>query len=222
MASELSKSRRLTRADWILVARQALVRSSIDGVKVDRLARQLKVTRGSFYWHFRAFHDLADALLHDWESRNQAEISEVRIRWSHSKPNLVDVFSIWLEEQSDFLAFDMAIRIWARKSPPVAAAARRVDDSWISLLKEIFLAEDYGELDSFVRARVAYFTQIGYYALAVEEDLQTRLSLAPAYYRALLGKDPDDRLDGLVERLNGTGPRNARRSKSAKSSRPAA
>lgn len=202
MARGPSTSRRLGRDDWIGAARQLLVRTGIDGVKVDRVARQLKVTRGSFYWHFRDVQDLADALLHDWESRNQAEISEVRIGWSRSRPNLVDVFAIWLEEQSDFLAFDMAIRVWARISPPVAEAARRVDEAWIALLTEIFVAEGYDKLDSFVRARVSYFTQIGYYALAIREELGDRLALAPAYYRALVGKDPDARLDALVERLD--------------------
>lgn len=214
MARGPSTSRRLGRDDWIGAARQLLVRTGIDGVKVDRVARQLKVTRGSFYWHFRDVQDLADALLHDWESRNQAEISEVRIGWSRSRPNLVDVFAIWLEEQSDFLAFDMAIRVWARNSPPVAEAARRVDEAWIALLTEIFVAEGYGELDSFVRARVSYFTQIGYYALAIREELGERLELAPAYYRALVGKDPDARLDALVERLGA--PPTQRRAASAR------
>jgi AcrR family transcriptional regulator len=216
-----SDIRRLTREDWIRAARRVLVRSGFDDVKVDRLARQMKVTRGSFYWHFRGFQDLADALLHDWESRNQAEIADIRIRWSRSTPNMVDVFAIWAEEQSDFLAFDMAIRVWARKSASVASAARRVDDAWIAVLKEIFVTEGYDKIDSFVRARIAYFTQIGYYALAIEEELPDRLKLARAYYRALVGKEPDERLDVFLERYTGATAK-GRRSTGAKSSRAAA
>jgi len=205
----------LRREDWIGAARDALVGTGIDGVKVDRLAREMKVTRGSFYWHFEDFSDLCDALLHDWESGNQAEIADIRIRWSRSGPNLVDVFAIWVDEQSDFLAFDTAIRVWGRKSPAVHAATRRIDDAWIALLKEIFVVEGYSDLDSFVRARVTYFTQIGYYALAIDEDREERLALAPAYYRALVGKEPDDRLDALVG--GNAAPRRKRSAKSTAS-----
>ena len=44
--------------------------------------------------------------------------------------------------------------------------------------------------ESFVRARVIYCHQIGYYTLAIDEDIERRLELAPYYYRVLTGKTP--------------------------------
>jgi len=58
-------TKRLTRDDWIDNARKVLVASGIEEVKVDRLARRMRVTRGSFYWHFEHRKDLLDALLSD-------------------------------------------------------------------------------------------------------------------------------------------------------------
>jgi AcrR family transcriptional regulator len=46
-------ARRFSREDWIASARKVLVESGVDDVKIDRLARKMKVTRGSFYWHFQ-------------------------------------------------------------------------------------------------------------------------------------------------------------------------
>src|SRR3569832_1209011 len=58
------------RQGWLDTARAILIREGIAGVKVDRIARRLKVTRGGFYWFFDSHKQLLDALLADWEERN--------------------------------------------------------------------------------------------------------------------------------------------------------
>lgn len=180
----------LSREDWIAAARRVLVRSGIDDVKVDRLAKKLKVTRGSFYWHFEHRKDLLDAVLDDWISRNRVEIELVEERWKITTPDLSEVVAIWLGEDPTFPAFDMAIRAWARKAAPVMTAVARVDEAWIALLERLFRSSGMGEEESLVRARVVYFHQIGYYALGVSEDFAERLKLAPVYYRVLTGREP--------------------------------
>jgi hypothetical protein len=37
---------------------------------------------------------------------------------------------------------------------------------------------------------VLYYTQVGYYALGIDEPISVRLELTPAYLRALTGHDP--------------------------------
>jgi len=64
-----SPSSRLTREDWIDAAWAALSEGSIDTVKVDRLAKRLNVTRGSFYWHFKNREDLIEAVVDRWIQR---------------------------------------------------------------------------------------------------------------------------------------------------------
>ena len=44
---------KLDRADWIHAGFAMLAAGGIDAVRVERLAAVLKVTKGSFYWHFR-------------------------------------------------------------------------------------------------------------------------------------------------------------------------
>lgn len=56
----------LTREDWVDAAWKALANGSIETIKVDRLAHQLGVTRGSFYWHFKDKKALIDAVLDRW------------------------------------------------------------------------------------------------------------------------------------------------------------
>ena len=54
----------LTPETWIEAATEVLVDQGIDRVRVDVLATQLAVTRGSFYWHFRDREDLLLSLIH--------------------------------------------------------------------------------------------------------------------------------------------------------------
>jgi len=192
-------ARTLTREDWIAAARRVLLRSGIEDVKVDRLARDLKITRGSFYWHFKSRRDLLDALLRDWEVSNLNQIDYLRAAWKADKPDLAYINVIYLGGDQQYPAFDMCVRFWARKAPNVAAAVHRIDDAWIGVLTELFRTEGHTETDAFVRARINYFHQIGYYALDLNETIETRVSLIPTYYKILAGRDPSPVLRSILD-----------------------
>lgn len=49
---------------------RAVATGGLDAVRVDPLARQLGVTRGSFYWHFADREALLKATLDCWEARS--------------------------------------------------------------------------------------------------------------------------------------------------------
>ena len=57
----------LGKPDWLSAALDALVAGGPQAVKVERLARGLGVTKGSFYWHFANRHELLLAALDLWE-----------------------------------------------------------------------------------------------------------------------------------------------------------
>lgn len=192
-------TRRLTREDWVAAARKTLVDRGIDDVKVDRLARQMHMTRGSFYWHFKHRDDLLDALLTDWEARNYFEIAQVRARWARSVPDMSTVIGIWLGEDPSVLSFDVAVRSWARRAAEVADSVKRVDTAWIALLQESFERDGLSRDEALVRARVAYFHQIGYWALNLDEEPGERLRLVPIYYRVLTGHDAPPELTKLLK-----------------------
>ena len=58
-------------------------------------------------------------------------------------------------------------------------------------MKTLFLRFGYEDGDAFVRARVLYYMQIGYYALELHEPIETRLNLTPHYLKAFTGVDPN-------------------------------
>jgi len=203
---------RLTRESWVAIARKALITGGIEEVKVDVLARRLKVTRGSFYWHFDSRQDLLNALLEDWEANNRREIESIRSLVATEGDALVELFRVWLGEDPSFPAFDIAIRVWARKKPAVSKLVRTIDDAWILLLQEQLARGGMTAPESFVRARIMYFHQVGYFALSINEDIEERAKLAPYYYSALTGWPAPQ---GMVKAMLALKPTKARPAKRA-------
>jgi AcrR family transcriptional regulator len=180
--------RALSRQDWIDAARRMLIARGVERVRVDALARTLKITRGSFYWHFPSRNAVLDALLEDWRVRNTAPFlaaaADERRSGEEKFRALVD---IWLDEKDYDPAYDAAIREWARTSARIANLVRRVDRQRIDLLARICLDLGYDPQEAEIRARITYFHQVGYYALGLKESDRTRRKLAPIYTRVLLG-----------------------------------
>lgn len=60
-------TKKVSREDWLTAALNALARTGVSGVSVDPLAKELGVTRGSFYWHFQDRDALLAQALDLWE-----------------------------------------------------------------------------------------------------------------------------------------------------------
>jgi AcrR family transcriptional regulator len=60
------KSTPLDRSRWARAALDVLERGGLAAVAVEPLARELGVTKGSFYWHFANRQELIEAALEHW------------------------------------------------------------------------------------------------------------------------------------------------------------
>jgi AcrR family transcriptional regulator len=179
----------LGREAWLAVARAALIREGIGAVQVGKLARRLKATRGGFYWFFSSREQLLDELLEDWQVNNtgafRAIVQESGRNGMVEFRALVDM---WVHERGYSPAWDSAMRDWARISNKVARVVRQADDARVALLQQVFVDMGCEAKAAFVRARITYFHQVGYYALGVRESREQRINLLPLYIRFLTGE----------------------------------
>lgn len=182
--------RLLRREDWIAAAQAELIDSGVSSVSVGRLARRLKVTRGSFYWHFKNHGDLLRSLLKFWEETNTGSFERALARTSGGGgfTEFLAIVDLLLAEKDYSPAFDLAVRDWARTSREAANAVRRADDRRMEVLHRIFLDMGFSDPEALVRARITYFQQIGYYTLGIHEAPEARRKLLPHYLRVLVGK----------------------------------
>jgi len=189
-AEEVAKvSRRtLTREGWVAAARKVLEKRGIAEVKIDRLARQFKVTRGSFYFHFSSLQDLHDELLAEWRRSNCAPFQAmVDVDVTDGVQFFSDIVHAWVDEKPFSPRLDFAIRNWAQASRDIGKEVDAIDELRIALLVRAFLKIGYSEKESIVRARITYFHQIGQYALSFKEDPEVRKSYQPLFGDVLLG-----------------------------------
>jgi AcrR family transcriptional regulator len=184
----------LRREDWVAAARAELITSGVSAVTVARLARRLKVTRGSFYWHFKSHGELLRALLKLWEETNTGSFERALTRTNGGDgfTEFLAIVNLLLAEKDYSPAFDLAVRDWARTSKEAANAVRRADERRMNVLHRIFLDMRFSDPEALVRARITYFQQIGYYTLGIHEEPEARRKLLPHYLRVLVGKSIEE------------------------------
>ena len=181
----------LGKYDWLSASLSMLVDEGVEAVQITRLARKLKVTRGSFYWHFKDRDDLLDSVLAEWRAANSGVIASSLAEATSLTAGVLSLFSVWVEDEQFSTRLDQAIHDWARRSDRVMQIVRIEEEERIHAIAAFFGRHGFDEVDAFVRARVLYFTQAGYYALNIEESMTARLELLEAYYRTFTGRDID-------------------------------
>ena len=153
----------LTPETWIEAATTVLVDQGIDHVRVDALAGQLGVTRGSFYWHFRDREDLLRRVLQAWAERSTAQLTQ-RLERASADPReqLRDVVSLPLRGRSAARAarIELAIRAWARRDEMARQAVDAADASRIGYHAQIFAGLGFAEAEARMRGFLLYSYEV--------------------------------------------------------------
>lgn len=180
----------LGRADWIAAAKKILIKHGISEVKIEKIATKLKVTIGSFYWHFSGRPALYDAIIDDWLTTNTKPLENaVKNAGDDPRRQYLAFFGVWVLERNFDPAYDNAVRMWSRTSPKIGAIVAKIEAERIEILVGIYRAFGYLGAEAQMRARVTYYHQVGYYALNIHEAVADRISLAPDYAKILVGFD---------------------------------
>ena len=149
----------LTPADWIKAATDVLVDKSIDAVRVDVLAKGLKVTRGSFYWHFQDRDDLLKQLLKSWRDAATEQIIS-RFERSGADPEALvrELASLPFRGTAAFnsASIELAIRAWARRDDMARQVVDEVDAKRLSYVSQCFVALGFNFQEAGMRAFVLY------------------------------------------------------------------
>ncbi len=140
----MERTERLGRDEWLEAARKALLHGGPSAVRVETLARDLRVTKGSFYWHFRNRQELMEALLVEWETEKtflREIVDEGPLNAENLRDRLGAFFTelerrVTLSERGQWPS-DAAIFAWAAVSPSVARRANREELKRIELLEQM-------------------------------------------------------------------------------------
>jgi len=186
----VGRTPKITAATWIDTARRSLIDEGIAGVKIDRLASRLGVTRGGFYHNFKDRDEFLDRLLDHWKQTCRFLPDQP----PGTKPAdglawLEEVVRRLIESDGYDYHFDLSVREWARADKRAAWAVERADKERLTTLQRCFEALGYDQAKAAIRARVFYYHQIGYYAIGVRQSIAERRQNAVHYIEILCGEE---------------------------------
>ena len=180
---------RTSREDWIEAALDTLISEGVEQVKVLVIAEKLSCARSSFYWYFKNRAALLDALLDHWQSSNaKSVIAKSRLRAPTINKALINVFECWVDENLFDTRLDFAIRDWARRSGAVRRAVDISDGYILDALAQMFVRYGYAVPEAETRARIVYYTQIGYNTMDPQETMAERMTRGPEYVFCMTGQ----------------------------------
>jgi AcrR family transcriptional regulator len=161
----------LTPETWINAATEVLVNEGIAHVRVDVLAKQLQVTRGSFYWHFRSREDLLRRVLQSWSELSTVHLTR-RLETARSDPReqLQDLISLPFRGRSAARAarIELAIRAWARRDDMARRAVDEADAARMGYSAQVFSALGFNPVEARARAFLLYTYQVGCSLMATQ------------------------------------------------------
>lgn len=190
-ANEKATGWRGSREVWLAAAKQALLDTGLDAVKIQPLASRLDIARTSFYWFFKDRAALLDALLADWEAKNTGAFLIACEAYAETITEaLLTLIAVFHDEAVFEPRLDFAVRSWAHQSEEVTARVNAADERRLAAIRGMFERFGYAPDDADVRARTVYLVQIGYIAMQVQESAAVRLPRVARYVEIYAGRAP--------------------------------
>jgi AcrR family transcriptional regulator len=163
------RRRRLQRGEWVEAALRRLAAGGIEEVRVELIARDLGVTKGSFYWHFKDRAELLEAVLQEWEATTDRVIESAAEATTAAErmTRFNELVTAWAAD-ADEAALENAVLAWAQRDAAVAERVAAVEA--IRTQNAELLLSELG----FPPAEAAAWAEIGYTTVVGMTSRSTR------------------------------------------------
>jgi AcrR family transcriptional regulator len=170
--------------DWIAAGWRAMVRGGPAAIRIEALARDLGVTKGSFYGYFADRAALLSAMLGQWRERaGGALIARVEAQRGTPQQRLWALTETVIREGAR--SPEPALRGWGRSEPSIREALEALDRQRLAYLEGLFLAMSLPPADAAARARLCYLSLIAEHQLGLSAGAEARLEAARAQFALL-------------------------------------
>ncbi len=148
---------RFDREAWLAAALEVLAKEGQARLKIERLAADLGVTKGSFYHHFANRDDFVDAVVEYWATAfTERVIQEVGVGKAPARQRLLRLMEAIRRDGLD--RYDIAFRSWAAQDERVAEAVRKIDNERYRFVRGLFseIGFEGAELEERVRVWLVF------------------------------------------------------------------
>ncbi|MEM1272935.1 MAG: TetR/AcrR family transcriptional regulator [Pseudomonadota bacterium] len=152
------QQQKLTAEIWLDLALDTLAQEGFNGLKALPLAKKLKVTRGSFYYHFESLEAFHNAVVAHWAKRTSGPVIEGLQNSPTAKDALHDLLQTTLQSGE---VLERAVRSWATVEHSVAEEVAKVDLLRIGVAEDLLQRSGVPATHAAARARLLYWAAIG-------------------------------------------------------------
>lgn len=149
---------RLAKDDWLTHGLRTLAKDGANALKVGPMAAKLKVSRGSFYWHFRDIADFRAQLLRSWQERSTEQVIR-DLDTRKAEPDRLKQFM-----KRAFAArrdLDRAVRSWAAEDEAAARIVASVDARRVAYIAKMLVGAGVEGKQALGRAAFLYWAYLG-------------------------------------------------------------
>jgi AcrR family transcriptional regulator len=116
---------RFTRDAWVAEALKVLTREGYSKLRIERISRDLNVSKGSFYWHFENRDAFLHAFVDHWYERYTKSVKKrVETAGGSARERLRLVLELVLGK--NLSGYDFAFDGWASHEPSIAVRVQGV------------------------------------------------------------------------------------------------
>ena len=155
--AKMKINKRVSKDQWLAKSLDTLQSKGVEGVKIERLAKELGISRSGFYWHFKNRQDLLEHLLEYWVSVYTGVVTDNPdvIKLDPKKRLLT---TMELIRDKNLAKYDLAMTLWAKLDSQVQRVVRKVVRMRLDYLRAIFaeLGFEGDELEMRTRLFVCY------------------------------------------------------------------
>jgi AcrR family transcriptional regulator len=153
MNEPTKKRPRLSRGSWLEEALKLLHNEGINAVTVDALATQLRITRGSFYHHFKDRNDLSKEMLDYWKQKWTVELrDDIDALGIDGLQSLKALGNLIKHRKAT--GYDIAVRAWAIHDDMARGAVEESDKIRLDFIRKQFAKIGFKDLDLENRSRL--------------------------------------------------------------------
>jgi len=150
---------KMNREHWLAAGFKQLATHGPQGLRIMAIAKEMGVTKGSFYWHFKDLREYRAALLADWESLTHEGIQQLELQGGNFAAKMHRLLS--LSEARSNRRLTLALRSWALSDPVVAKAVSRVDEVRIEYVADMLREHGWSKKDANTMSQFAYQGLVG-------------------------------------------------------------
>ena len=149
----------LSAKDWLDQGLKTLTDSGFTALKAEPLAKALRVSRGSFYWHFADIAAFHAAILARWhEVAAEQIIANVEAASKDQDPIALLLRRVFGER----LTLERAVRTWASVDAAARAAVQAIDRRRLSYVEGLLAQSGLPAEQARARAQILYWAFLGF------------------------------------------------------------